>query len=334
MMHQTSDLKYGENDFVQILEMPYAGNDLSMVIILPREIDGLQNVEEILSVDNLQEWSRNSYEEPVEVFFPRFTTTFQFDLKNVLKEMGMKDAFVTGKANFSGMDGNPDWLYIGFAVHKAFVDVNEEGTEAAAATVGGGCFPSGTEVLTVNGPRAIETVDTGTKVYAYNLATGRWVLKRVLKRSSYQYEGDMITILTGHITIHATGNHPFFVLYGDNLKARPLPQDVSQEEQRAIEYGRWVEARDLKEGDVLKDKNGEGLIITSLSSLPDKTEVYNLDIEDCHNYAVHQQGILVHNKGKKEVLPIMFRVDHPFLFLIRDNLTGSILFMGRVSSPR
>lgn len=141
MMHQTNDLNYGENGFLQILEMPYAGNELSMVIILPRKIDGLQNVEEILSVDNLQEWSKSSYEEPVDLYLPKFTMTFQFDLKDVLKEMGMTDAFDRYKANFSGMDGNPNWAYINFAVHMAFVDVDEKGTEAAAATVGGAHQP-------------------------------------------------------------------------------------------------------------------------------------------------------------------------------------------------
>ncbi len=59
------------------------------------------------------------------------------------------------------------------------------------------------------------------------------------------------------------------------------------------EHGRWVEAQDLKEGDVLKDQSGEGLIITSLSSRQEKTDVYNLNVEGYHNYAVNQKGILV-----------------------------------------
>ncbi len=332
LMHQTNDLNYSEDKIVQILEMPYAGNELSMVIVLPRKIDGLQNVEEILTVESLKEWIENSYEMPVDVYLPRFKMTFQFDLKKVLKEMGMNDAFVMGKANFSGMDGNPNYLFIGFAVHKAFVDVNEEGTEAAAATVGG-CFPSGTEVLTIGGPRAIETVEEGTKVYACDLATGEWILTRVLKRLSHQYEGDMIAIQTGHITIQATGNHPFYVLHGDRLTSRPQPRDIPEEEQGITEHGRWVEARYRKVGDVLKDKSGEGLIITVLSNRDEKIEVYNLDVEGYHNYAVHLEGILVHNKAGAEVSPVLFRADHPFFFLIRDNLTGSILFMGRVSNP-
>ena len=333
MMHRTNDLNYREDKILQILELPYAGNELSMVILLPREIDGLQNLEEILTVDSLREWSKNLSESKVAVYIPRFEITYQFDLKKVLIAMGMTDAFDMDKANFSGMDGNPNWSYINFAVHKAFVAVNEKGTEAAASTVGGGCFPSGTEVLTAAGPLAIEKVEAGTKVYSYDPATGEWILTRVLKRLSHQYKGDMITIKMDHVTIQATGNHPFYVLQGDWLASRPLPQDIPKEEQGTTKPGRWVEARDLKEGDVLKNKSGEGLIITSLSSRHEKTEVYNLSVEGYHNYAVHQKGILVHNKGSQEVSPVMFLADHPFLFLIRHNLTGSILFMGRISNP-
>jgi len=333
MMQQTSDLNYGEDEILQVLEMPYTGSELSMVILLPRDIDGLHNVEEILTVDSLEKWSKNTSERPVEVYLPRFNMTFQFDLKNVLVALGMTDAFDKNKANFSGMDGYPNWSYIDFAVHKAFVDVNEEGTEAAAATVGGGCFPAGTEVLTASGPHEIEAIEAGTKVYAYDLVSGEWMLRRVLRRQSHRYDGDMITIQIGHITIKATGNHPFYVLRGDSLVSRPLPQDVPKEETRITEQGRWVEARDLKEGDVLKDKSGNGLMITSVSSRSEQTVVYNLDVDGCHNYAVHQNGILVHNKGGVEAPVMIFRADHPFLFLIRDNVTNSILFLGRVMNP-
>ena len=143
----------------------------------------------------------------------------------------------------------------------------------------------------------------------------------------------MIAIQAGHITIQVTGNHPFYVLRGDRLAFRRLPRDIPKEEQGKTEHGGWVEARDLKEGDVPKDKSGEGLTITGLSSRHEKTEVYNLAVEGYHNRAVHQRGVLVHDRGSKEVSPMIFRADHPFLFLIRDNLTASIPFMGRVSNP-
>lgn len=168
---------------------------------------------------------------------------------------------------------------------------------------GGGCFPSGTEVLTASGPRAIETVGSGTRVYACDLVTGQWILTKVLKRLSHQYEGDMIAIRIRDVTIQATGNHPFYVLRGDRLASRPPPQDIPREELRMVEHGRWVEARDLKGGDVLQDRRGEGLIVTTVSSRHEKMQVYNLNVEGYHNYAVHDRGVLVHNKGGSEAAP-------------------------------
>ena len=333
MMMQEQYFNYGEDEILQVLELPYIGNELSMVVLLPKEIEGLHNLEEKLTADSLKEWSGDTYEELVEVYLPRFKITFEFDLKKVLESMGMTDAFASNKADFSGMDGKSDWLYIGFAKHKAFVDVDEEGTRAAAVTVGGGCFPAGTEVLTAAGPRAIETIATGTKVYACDPATGEWIAAQVLERQEHQYSGDMITIQAGNIKIEATGNHPFYVLQGNSLTSRPLAQDVPKAEQRTVKTGRWVEARDLIIGDVLKARSGEDLIITGLSSRSEKNVVYNLDVDGRHNYAIHRKGILVHNKGSMEPEPIIFRADHPFLFLIRDNQTESILFMGRVSNP-
>jgi hypothetical protein len=246
--------------------------------------------------------------------------------------MGMKEAFDL-KANFSGMDGT-DWIYIMFFLHKAFVDVNEEGTEAAAATATG-CFPAGIEVLTDRGLRPIETVEAGRKVNACDLATGKWTPARTLKRQTFLYEGDMVTIQFDRDSVRATGNQPFYVLRGDRLASRPLPEDVSEKEQNAIGYGRWVEARDLKKGDVLQNKSGES-VVTGLSSRQEKTNVYILEVERYHNCAVHRLGILAHNEQKKSKVPEpkIFRADHPFLFFIRDNSTGSVLFVGRVSNPQ
>ena len=134
MMNQTSEFNYGEEERLQVLELPYVGNKLSMLVILPKKIDGLHEFEDLLTKDSLEGWTRNISNRSVEVYLPRFKMTSEFRLDEELKSMGMKDAFDMDKANFSGMDGNPNWLYIGAVLHKAFVDVNEEGTEAAAAT--------------------------------------------------------------------------------------------------------------------------------------------------------------------------------------------------------
>ncbi len=132
MMHQKADCKYFDTAKLQLLEMPYEGKDLSMVVLLPKEADGLADLEKSLTM-NLQNWLVRLHKSDVEVALPKFQATSEFRLDKALIDMGMKDAFDIGTADFSGMTGSRD-LYIKAVVHKAFVDVNEEGTEAAAAT--------------------------------------------------------------------------------------------------------------------------------------------------------------------------------------------------------
>lgn len=129
-MSITADFKYAEVERLQVLELPYAGNNLAMVILLPGATDGFKTVEGQLA--SLDRWLAQAREQKVEVFLPKFKLAAQFSLAKNLAEMGMPDAF-SPQADFSGMDGERD-LYISAVVHKAFVEVNEEGTEAAAAT--------------------------------------------------------------------------------------------------------------------------------------------------------------------------------------------------------
>jgi serpin B len=92
----------------------------------------LAEFEKKLTVENLSQWLARLRKREVIVSVPKFKQTCQFSLADVLKQMGMTDAF-SGKADFSGINGKRD-LFISAVIHKAFVDVNEEGTEAAAAT--------------------------------------------------------------------------------------------------------------------------------------------------------------------------------------------------------
>ena len=135
LMSQTRRAFYGEFDGCQVVQLPYAGGDLSMLVVLPREQDGLAALEAKLTPERLAEWRAGLGEREVRVFLPKFKMTWgAFGLTGPLKALGMADAFSDTAADFSGMDGRLHWLYIGAVLHKAFVEVNEEGTEAAAAT--------------------------------------------------------------------------------------------------------------------------------------------------------------------------------------------------------
>ncbi|MFA5138844.1 MAG: serpin family protein [Elusimicrobiota bacterium] len=132
MMRQTREFRYLEVPGLQALELPYAGERLSMLILLPPEGE-LKALESELDEGTLAGWIKGMRRKKVRVQLPRFKASSGFRLDSVLKAMGMRDAFSVKSADFSGMDGKKD-LYIGAVLHKAFVDVNEQGTEAAAAT--------------------------------------------------------------------------------------------------------------------------------------------------------------------------------------------------------
>ncbi|XP_053714523.1 leukocyte elastase inhibitor A-like [Synchiropus splendidus] len=123
----------------KILELPYKGNDLSMLIFLPDEIEdnstGLEKLEKTLTYENFVKWTHRDMMKPtfVSVHLPQFKIEEKYDMKNVLISMGMVDAFDPARSDFSGMSPGKD-LVVSDVVHKAFVEVNEKGTEAAAAT--------------------------------------------------------------------------------------------------------------------------------------------------------------------------------------------------------
>ena len=133
MMSQEHEFSYMENDQLQALELPYEGNDLSMILLLPKKRGGLAELESSFTTRTLRSFLAKLREQTVTVYLPRFKLTSTFSLQETLAALGMSDAFNQNTADFSAMDGSR-MLYISAVVHKAFVDVNEEGTEAAAAT--------------------------------------------------------------------------------------------------------------------------------------------------------------------------------------------------------
>ncbi|XP_030859634.2 serpin B3 [Gorilla gorilla gorilla] len=157
MMRQYTSFHFASLEDVQarVLEIPYKGKDLSMIVLLPNEIDGLQKLEEKLTAEKLMEWTslHNMRETPVHLHLPRFKVEESYDLKGTLSTMGMVDTF-NGDADLSGMTGSRGLVLSG-VLHKAFVEVTEEGAEAAAATavVGiGSSSPSTNEEFHCNHP--------------------------------------------------------------------------------------------------------------------------------------------------------------------------------------
>ncbi len=131
MMYQSIDLKYKDGTNYQAVELPYDGNQLSMVILLPKSKQ-FSVFESLLDGQTVKGIVDNITIARVNLTMPKFQIESSFGLKDALSSLGMGVAF-SQSADFSGMDGTPD-LFIQDVVHKAFVSVDENGTEAAAAT--------------------------------------------------------------------------------------------------------------------------------------------------------------------------------------------------------
>ncbi|XP_010991735.3 serpin B11 [Camelus dromedarius] len=137
MMYQTGMFKLAfiKKPQMQVLELPYVNNTLSMIILLPVGTADLQQVEEQLNAKTFSEWTSpsNLVEQEVEVHLPRFKLDVKYELNSLLKSLGMTDIFSQVKADLSGISPT-EGLFVTKVIHKSYVDVNEEGTEAAAAT--------------------------------------------------------------------------------------------------------------------------------------------------------------------------------------------------------
>ncbi len=137
LMHLHEKFSYFESGGFKAIALPYKSGELSMIVVLPNAVDGLPALEKQLTAAHLEQLLRSLQgARDIILTLPRFTMTRQFALGDTLQAMGMRLAFNPHAADFSGMTGQRD-LWISSVIHKAFVDVNEEGTEAAAATATG-----------------------------------------------------------------------------------------------------------------------------------------------------------------------------------------------------
>lgn len=131
-MFRSDKFQYFAGEQMQAIELPYAGGDFSMMIILPNEGVSLQELEQSLSAEDFMAAMTGMEEKEADVIIPKFKAETKTDLEELLAQMGMPLAF-SNKADFSGMTGEQD-LKIDKVIHKAMIEVGEEGTEAAAAT--------------------------------------------------------------------------------------------------------------------------------------------------------------------------------------------------------
>ncbi|MGB8214130.1 MAG: serpin family protein [Anaerolineales bacterium] len=169
MMHSKSDSSYlyAQGSNYQAVGLPYAGSGVMMVVLMPTA-GSFANFEAGLTDAQLEGILTGMAETPLNLEMPKFKTESQFDLKSTLASLGMPDAF-TGQADFSGMDGQKD-LFIGNVFHKAYVNVDENGTEAAAATgvaMMSMAMPAQPQNVTINHPFLFFIFDPQTQTILF-----------------------------------------------------------------------------------------------------------------------------------------------------------------------
>uniref|UniRef100_A0A803J8T7 Serpin family I member 1 n=1 Tax=Xenopus tropicalis TaxID=8364 RepID=A0A803J8T7_XENTR len=140
MMYQKGEFYYGEftdgsneaGGVYQVLELPYEGDEISLIIVLSRQEVPLATLEPLLKAPLIEEWANSVKKQKVEVYLPRFKVEEVVNLKDVLMQLGITKIF-SGEADLSAVSDSKD-LFVAKAVHKSFLEVNEEGSEAAASS--------------------------------------------------------------------------------------------------------------------------------------------------------------------------------------------------------
>ncbi len=172
MMEQESRLDYLETELLQGVNLPYGDSLFYMTILLPRDGHSVNEILDRLSQSEWDQWRSGFRSDSVHLRLPRFRTEYELKLNDVLKSLGMNDAFIPGQADFSGI--TDQMIYISEVRHKSMVEVNEEGTVAAAVTIidfRNTCVPD-IRFMTVNRPFifVIHNRQTGTILFIGKLS--------------------------------------------------------------------------------------------------------------------------------------------------------------------
>jgi serine protease inhibitor len=134
MMTQSGSYKYYDGKSFQAVSLPYGGGRVSMYVFLPAKGTSLSEFQKGLSASSWEGWMREFAQTEGDITLPRFKIEYEIALNDALKSLGMESAFDPSRANFKGMVQSEQNVYISKVKHKTFVEVNEEGTEAAAVT--------------------------------------------------------------------------------------------------------------------------------------------------------------------------------------------------------
>ena len=134
LMQRRGKMPYAELNGIQAVELPYAGNRFAMLVLLPAAGGSLADIADLLTAKGLHDWAEKAEKADVTLFLPRFTATWEQECTRTLTQLGIVDLFDEAKVDLSGMAGKRGDLVVSAVVHKAFIEVTEVGTEAAAAS--------------------------------------------------------------------------------------------------------------------------------------------------------------------------------------------------------